>query len=186
MNNYFLAIVLIQYISILYSYYILPTYLRSLRPSDVRSLSNRLSSTFPQTRFHAQSPNDDDITPDSKPHIEKELDINDIISSQDMSADMDNFSESLMDESIQQAVKNLANLPKAPEINRLEVLDQLVKEIKSKGYNDKSPKSKGLDAKAMLEALFPIEPSKDPFDEVCMYSPSASQCLQIFYFCLPA
>jgi hypothetical protein len=78
---------------------------------------------------------------------------------------IDTFEESLMDISIQNAVKNfIEEAPKDPEISPLEVFQQMYKDIKAKkvGVNGTT----ALDPKSMLESLFPAtDVGNDPFDE---------------------
>lgn len=93
-------------------------------------------------------------------NADRELDIDKIMNESDIPTEIDSFQQSMMDESIQNAVKNLAGQPKQQQIEPLEVFNDMMREMKTKKSTQKP------DAKAMLEKLFPKDEGKDPFDEV--------------------
>lgn len=104
----------------------------------------------------------------------------DILSTADIENEtyLDNFSETIMDESIQSAVRNMINEePKAPRPSPSETFDKIYANIKTKKYTEISNNTQSdtgkdlfpLDPKTMLEELFPVDKVKDPFDEVFFF-----------------
>eukprot|EP01035_Chromulina_nebulosa_P020017 gene20017-25992_t len=76
--------------------------------------------------------------------------------------DSDGFQQSIMDSSIQNAIKNYISAgPQPPTESPVEIFNRIYKDIKS----TKGESKKKLDVKSMLESLFPQEKVKEPFDE---------------------
>lgn len=134
-----------------------------LKTSDVSQ--NLLHSHIPEIpRGLLMSEKDDSNKDDSKEIpgiVDDEIDINKILNESDIPSEIDSFEQSILDESIQHAVKNLLAQPKQPEIEPLEVFNDMMRNIMTKTKKS----SEKPDAKAMLEKLFPKDEGKDPFDE---------------------